>query len=108
MGKDIYEALKKAESRFAFVSGEAKSFFVPERVSAQVESPSKVSWKELAVGDIVRVLKPQGSDLIGKVESLSTKEEILNSGLSAEAASVKFLSGDIRTVASANLEIVDI
>lgn len=109
IGKDIFETLRKFENRFAFVSGEAKNFFIPVQTTGEsVTKPSNLSWKELAVGDIVRVFKVTSEDLIGRVESISKKDEILNSGLPAEVASVKFLSGNTITVASANLEIIEV
>ncbi len=108
MGKDIYETLRGLEDHFAFVSGEAKNFLIPTLAGGgSVAKPSKLPWKELAVGDIVRVFKPQTEDLIGRVEAISKKDEVLNSGLSAEVASVKFLSGKSLTAASANLEIIE-
>ncbi len=108
MGKDIFETLKKMEQRYAFVSGEGKSLLLPELkpTLAQAKS-SDLSWKELSIGDIVRLLKSHTEDLIGKVESLSTGEEVLNSGLSTEIATVKFLSGKTKTVPAANLEIIN-
>lgn len=108
MGNDIYETLKKSEDRYAFISGDAKGFFIPEKTTAQITSPSKLSWRELGVGDIVRALRPHVEDLIGRVESISNRDEVLNSGLSAEVAVIKFLSGKTTTVASANLEIIEV
>ena len=108
MGKDIFETLKKMEQRYAFISGEGKSLLVPELTPTAAQAKlSDVSWKELAVGDIVRLLKSYSEELIGKVESLSSGEEVLNSGLSTEVATVKFLSGKTKTVPAANLEIIN-
>lgn len=107
LGKDIYEALKKVEGSYAFASGEAKRLFIPEfKPTPSSVASSNITWKELVVGDTVRLLIAHTEDLIGTVESLSPGEEILNSGLSAEVAMVKFLSGKIVTVPSVNLEII--
>lgn len=107
MGKDIYESLKAREGQFGFISGEAKSLFIPEVRAAQAAKQTGASWRKLQVGDIVRYFRPQAEDLIGRVEAISEDGEILNSGLSAEAATIKFLSGKIITAAAANLEIVE-
>jgi len=105
MGRDIFEILKKFEGRFAFVSGEAKSFFVPE-VDAPPVPLQASPWKELAVGDMVKFLKTNMTDFLGQVSQVSTGEEVLNSGLLGQTASVKFPSGKTVTTAAANLEIV--
>ncbi|MCH8821541.1 hypothetical protein IID23_03375 [Patescibacteria group bacterium] len=107
IGKDIFEILKKFEGNYGFIAGEGKSLLIPEKTTEKANKQQEVSWKQLAINDIVRVLRPHTEDLIGRVESLSESEETLNSGLSAEVASVKFLSGKVTTVPSANLEIVE-
>ena len=108
MGRDIFEALKKIEHNFSFVSGEAKSLFIPEfKQNASAVAATEIIWKELALNDTVRIMREHSDDLIGKVESLSPGEEILNSGLSGEVAIVKLLSGKFKTVPAANLEIIN-
>ena len=107
IGKDIYEALKKLENQFGFVSGEAKNLLIPAELKSLQAAASSTFWRELKVNDVVRGFRQHTEDIIGTVQSLGDKEEILNSGLPAEIATVKFLSGKVVTVASANLEIVE-
>ena len=107
LGKDIFEALEKIEGSYAFANGEAKRLFIPEfKAVTSPVTKLETTWKELSIGDTVRLLRDHTEDLIGVVESLSEGEEVLNSGLSAEVATVKFLSGKVTTVPSANLEII--
>ncbi|MEX0616915.1 MAG: hypothetical protein WD231_03855 [Candidatus Woykebacteria bacterium] len=106
IGLDIFEAAKQLENNFAFLSGEAKTFFIPIVKQERFLKTAQDYWRKLSVGDIVRVFRPGSQELIGKVEALSERE-VLNSGLVAEVASVKFLTGKKITVPSANLEIVD-
>lgn len=107
MGKDIYNSLKERENQFGFISGEGKDLFVPDSKAVSVVDSTDTLWKEVQVGDTVRVARQHSEDVIGRVESLSQKEEVLNSGVSAEVAKVKFLSGKTITVASANIDIVE-
>src|SRR3972149_2351496 len=108
MGKDIFEAFNKAGGRYAFFNGLEKSIFIPTEKEMAVTSKEikREVWRQLRVGGLVRYFQPDSEELVGVVEALSPKEEALNSGLEAEIAQIKFLSGQKTGAPAANLEIL--
>lgn len=106
MGKDIFEAFNKLKDKFAFINGHEKTVLIPQELSVNAKPTTAEYWRELKVGDLVRLFRPDSQELIGVVEEISSKEQTLYSGLSTVVATVKFLSGEIVTAPAANLEIV--
>jgi len=105
MGSDILEFLKKKEGMPAFISAEENSLVIPERTTSKstdgvVSSP----WRNLKVGDAVRYFLIERGEQFGEVKEL-LGEQIINSGILAEVARVKFLNGEELLLPAVNLEI---
>lgn len=108
MGNDIYSALTKLNDHFGFIIGQEKTLIIPQSRTGEAAVPIKEeNWRELKVGDVVRLFRPDSTDLVGVVDSISETEEALPSGLIAIVAAVKFMSGEVVKSPAANLEIIN-
>jgi len=108
LGTDIYESLKALEGRFAFIDGERANLVVPElnpKMEKATEPPS-LGWRELAVGDKVRVLHQKKEKLLGTVKEIK-EGQTLSSGLVSDTAKIDLGAGIEVVVAAANLQILE-
>lgn len=107
IGGDIWEYLNKKVGHLGFISGDENHFVLPEHsVTGKEVAETAAGWRELRVGDKVRYLRKESSDLIGQVKELPS-EQMLNSGILAEVAKVSFKGGEEIMLPAANLEIVE-
>ncbi len=107
MGKDVYEAFNKENDKFAFINGSERTVLVPQDKKIVDNKPlDRETWRELKVGDVVRHFHGDTSELVGVVESISSEDVELESGLSSILAEIKFSSGRKISVPAANLEII--
>jgi hypothetical protein len=108
MGKDIFEAISKENDKYAFFHGVERNILIPKEkeVALDTKPLDKELWRELKKGDLVRYFQPDSEEVVGMVESISDKPEALNSGLEAQVAQIKFLSGQKTFAPVANLEIL--
>ncbi len=106
IGSDLWEILQKLENSYAFLSTKERALTIPlsftDHVPEQKEIPA---WKELALGDKVKVIGSfVTSKSVGKVIEIG-KEEKLENGITVQKATVKF-NQKIESLPSANLEIL--
>jgi hypothetical protein len=108
LGDDIYGALKALEGRFAFISGTGASLVIPE-LNPKVEKatePPRLGWRELKVGDKVRILHQKKEKLLGTVKEIKP-DQTLGSGLVSDSAKID-LGGSLEIdLAAANLQILE-
>ncbi len=107
MGKDVYEAFKKENDKFAFINGLEKTVLVPQDKKIVDNKPlNRENWRDLKKGDVVRYFHPDTEELVGVVEGISNGDVELESGLSSVVADLKFASGRTVSIPAANLEII--
>ena len=107
MGDDIWQFFSKKQGHLGFISGEANQAILPEATTTGDEKlESANTWRQLRVGDKVRYLRKESSDLLGEVKDLPG-EQIINSGILTEVAQVSFTSGQELLLPAANLQIID-
>jgi len=108
MGDDIWQYLKKKEGTLGFIEGDKNQLIITETTDSGEEKSSVAAamWREVRVGDKVRYLRKESSDLWGVVQELPG-EQIINSGILTEVARVAFTSKQEMLLPSANLEIIE-
>jgi len=106
LGNDILEFLKKKEGRPALIVPQEKSLILPESDSLSAKEVVFTPWRQLKIGDKVRFYKEEGHGLLGEVKEI-LGEQILNSGILAEAVKVKLESGEEIPLPAANLEVIE-
>lgn len=106
LGDDILEFLKKKEGRPALVIPQEKSLILPELDTTEGQLALYVPWRQLKKGDKVRIYKEAGQSVLGEVKEF-LGEQILNSGILAEAVKVRLADGDELPLPAANLELVE-
>ena len=107
MGADVWNYLNQKQGHLGFLLGGDNFLILPEELGQDVKAgASSTSWRELAIGDKVRYLRKEGSNLIGEVKEL-LGEQIINSGILTEVAKVSLDDGKELLLPASNLEIVE-
>jgi hypothetical protein len=108
MGDDIWNFFKQKEGRLGFLLGSANQLVIPQELQGKDVQTAAVSstWRELRVGDKVRYLRKESSDLLGEVKNLPG-EQIINSGVLTDVSQVSFGSGQELLLPASNLEIIE-
>lgn len=103
IGEDIFAALTHYDGQYAAISGETAQIFIA--VDEDVKEEEDLSWRELKLGDIVRVVGGQDLGKFGPAEEVSTEPTRLQSGLTAEVVTFRYNSEKIASPWQ-NLEII--
>lgn len=105
MGKDIYDFLKKEEGRPTFLLSQENSLIITAEAPIKGKKVSDVPWKQIEIGDRVRIFREDSANELGTVKEFPGKQ-ILNSGILTDVAEVIFENGERLLVPGSNLEIV--
>lgn len=105
IGDDVYEALTKYDGQYVAISGEKAEVLVSVQGEPVAKTPP--AWRELKLGDTVRVVA--GADLgkAGPAEAVSASPVKLESGLTTKVVSFK-CEGEKIISPWQNLEIIRI
>jgi hypothetical protein len=112
MNQDAFTILTSSSMREVSVNAESWNRLANTRPEALIALPdgavpeSPVDSAAFAIGQTVRVVSPPHKNMVGTLTNLLPGLAILPSGLKAQAAGVRLLSGDTIQVPLANLEII--
>jgi len=110
MSEPIFQLLQRAENKNASLltsrngtKGQMSEIIVPSVVT-RAESP--ISFKTVEVGDLVRVLRRNGTNLVGRISKVEERAKYSAIGLLSHGAVVEFGSGEKLFIPFANLDLI--
>lgn len=101
----LYKSLSRYEGRYAAISGQTASLLIS--IDEEAEESADPGWRELQLGDTVRIISGENLGQVGQAESVSTKPVTLESGLTSTVVTLK-VGGGKMIAPWQNLEIVEI
>lgn len=103
LGEDILNALTHHDGQYAAIAGETAQIYVA--VDGETKDDEDLGWRELKLGDIVRVVGGQDMGKFGSAEEITKEDVKLPSGLTSRVVTFKFNSENVAAPWQ-NLEII--
>jgi hypothetical protein len=110
MSEPIFQILQRADGNNVSLltkqdgaKGQRSEIIIPS-ASSQAESPFRI--RPIENGDLVRVFRYDGSNLIGRVSGVAARPKFSSAGLFAPGAEIEFGSGNKEFVPYTNLDLI--
>lgn len=105
INEDLFKDISRFDGKYASISGPDATVIISIEGSAQ--ESSSPSWRDLKLGDSLRIISGEGLGRVGLAEAVSTKPVQLDSGLMASVITLK-VGSEKMMIPWQNLEIVEI
>lgn len=105
INEELFKELSRFDGKYAAISGQDATILIS--IDGPAEEVAEPSWRELKLGDSLRIISGEGLGKVGQAEAVSSEPVKLESGLMASVVTLK-IGTEKMIVPSHNLEIVEI
>lgn len=105
INEELFKDISRFDGKYAAISGQDASILIS--IDGPAKESTESSWRDVKLGDKLRIISGDGLGKVGLAEAFSTKPVKLGSGLMVSVVTLK-LGSDKMMVPWQNLEIVEI